>query len=48
MDVLLKEVDADIPSGYCGPIIKQTARLLLIQLMGILTLIDLPAAIPGV
>lgn len=48
MDVLLKEVDAGIPSGYCGPIIKQTARLLLIQLMGILTLIDLPAAIPGI
>lgn len=48
MDVLLKEVDADIPSGYCGSIIKQTARPLLIQLMGILTLTGLPAAIPGV
>ena len=34
MDVLLKEtVDADVPSGYCGPVIKQSARLLLISIV---------------
>lgn len=37
-----------VPSGYCGPVIKQTARLLLIQLMHILRLIDLLAVISGV